>query len=107
MATRPEVKLSKYFAHRMRLSLKSGKGGRHWEDVVGYRVGDLRGHLESQFADGMSWENYGAWHVDHKLPVASFNFATVDDPDFKECWSLGNLQPLWAIDNMRKGSKVA
>jgi hypothetical protein len=54
----------------------------------------------------MSWDNYGKWHIDHKIPVTAFNFERVDDVDFKRCWSLKNLQPLWALDNIVKGNKV-
>ena len=62
-------------------------------------------HLESLFTDGMTWDNYGEWHVDHKKPMALFNFETVDDQEFKECWKLDNLQPLWGPDNLSKGPR--
>lgn len=61
--------------------------------------------LEAKFKPGMSWENHGAWHVDHKRPIASYNFSSVDDHEFKECWSLENLQPLWAKENLSKGAR--
>lgn len=48
---------------------------------------------------------YG-WHIDHKLPVASFNFDSPEHLDFKKCWALENLQPLWAKENISKGAKV-
>ena len=54
----------------------------------------------------MGWDNYGEWHVDHIRPIASFNFESVDCAEFKECWSLDNLQPLWAFDNLSKGTKI-
>jgi len=54
----------------------------------------------------MTWDNYGEWHVDHKLPISSFNFKSEKDPIFLECWSLDNLQPLWCIENWEKGSKI-
>jgi hypothetical protein len=62
-------------------------------------------HLEKQFTKGMTWDNYGEWHVDHIRPMSSFNFTSVDDPEFKECWALCNLQPLWELDNLSKGSE--
>ncbi len=62
-------------------------------------------HLEALFTDGMTWDNYGEWHVDHKIPMNSFIFESVDDDGFKECWKLDNLQPLWALDNLSKGTK--
>ena len=70
-----------------------------------YTNEELFNHLESQFTDGMSWDNMDEWHIDHIRPVASFNYDSTDHPDFKKCWALDNLQPLWAFDNMSKGAK--
>jgi hypothetical protein len=75
--------------------------------LLGYTVDDLRSHLEKQFQPGMTWENYGEWHVDHKVPLAAHNYETPDDIDFKKAWALNNLQPLWAIDNHSKGAKLS
>jgi hypothetical protein len=74
-------------------------------DLLGYSIEELMAHLEAKFVDGMTWDNYGEWHVDHKKPMTSFNFKTVDDPEFKECWSLDNLRPLWEFDNLSKGPR--
>ena len=52
-----------------------------------------------------SWENIGEWHIDHIRPIASFNFTTPTCEDFKKCWALNNLQPLWASENKSKGDK--
>lgn len=74
--------------------------------LLGYPVTALRSHLEARFLPGMTWDNYGSeWQVDHVRPVASFAFTSTDDPQFKECWALRNLQPLWKIDNLRKNSE--
>jgi hypothetical protein len=82
------------------------KDGCSWQSLVGYTRAELMGHLESQFEPGMSWDNIGVWHIDHKRPRVSFSYASVDDPQFKECWALENLQPLWAKDNLSKGSRL-
>ena len=73
--------------------------------LLGYSIEELMAHLEKLFLDGMTWENYGEWHVDHKKPMTSFKFDSVDDPEFKECWKLDNLQPLWGADNLSKGPR--
>jgi endogenous inhibitor of DNA gyrase (YacG/DUF329 family) len=86
-------------------SLRGRKAGRSWEKLVGYTVVELMRHLEALFQEGMTWENFGDWHIDHKRPVSSFSFADVTDPDFQECWALENLQPLWELENLSKGSK--
>jgi len=54
----------------------------------------------------MTWDNYGKWHIDHVIPTSVFNFEKPEDDDFKRCWSLQNLQPLWALDNIKKGNKL-
>lgn len=87
-------------------SLKQKKKGRHWETLVGYTVEDLYKHLESKFTDGMSWENMGEWHIDHIVPVSRFKYNNTDDPEFKVCWGLNNLQPFWAKDNLSKLNKT-
>ena len=72
-------------------------------ELVGCSKNDLFAHLESKFTEGMTWENYGKWHIDHIRPCASFN---LEDPEEqKKCFHWTNLQPLWAQDNIRKGAK--
>ena len=72
---------------------------------LGYTGEELKEHLESQFTEGMSWDNMSLWHIDHIRPVASFNYTTTECEDFKKCWALNNLQPLWAEDNWSKSDK--
>jgi len=87
-------------------SLQGTKNGRKWQELVGYSLQDLVTHLEKQFTEGMSWDNYGQWHVDHKVPLAAFSFDSPENPMFRVCWGLANLQPMWATDNMRKHTKI-
>ncbi len=72
-------------------------------NLVGCSAKELREHLESQFTEGMTWDNYGEWHVDHIRPCASFDLSCVEQQ--RECFHYTNLQPLWAKDNLSKGSK--
>jgi hypothetical protein len=82
------------------------KNNQHWEELVGYSLQNLVLHLENQFKDGMTWDNYGKWHVDHIIPVSYFNIVSLNCQDFKDCWSLDNLQPLWAEDNLKKSNSL-
>jgi len=88
--------------------LRANKAGRTWESLVGYSVWDLQVHLQSKFTDGMTWERFlkGEIHIDHIIPKSRFHYETPDDPEFKICWGLNNLQPLWAKDNLSKGAKL-
>jgi len=74
--------------------------------LVGCSIDELRAHLESQFAHGMSWDNYGqgGWEIDHVIPVAAFDMT--DPEQQRRCFHYSNLQPLWAEDNRRKGTTV-
>ncbi|KJR48409.1 Phage protein [Desulfosporosinus sp. I2] len=87
-------------------SIKGNKNGSKWEALAGYSLTDLKWHLESLFKEGMSWNNMGLWHIDHIVPRSAFNYSYPDDPGFKVCWSLANLQPLWAEENLRKSNKI-
>lgn len=78
----------------------------HYFEMLGYQPEQLINHLELQFKDGMTWDNYGEWHVDHKLPITYFKFNDVTDDEFKKCWSLGNLQPMWGDENISKSNKI-
>ena len=101
-------RLAHKISNAIRISLHGNKAGRHWEGLVNYTLDDLKRHLEKQFKDGMSWENYGkdGWWIDHIIPISVFNFEKSEDDDFKRCWALSNLRPLWAVDNIRKSDKL-
>lgn len=80
--------------------------GKNKEDetikLLGYSPIELKTHIESLFLEGMSWDNYGEWHIDHIIPVSQFDSDTpVDIVN-----SLENLQPLWAYENLSKGNKI-
>lgn len=74
-------------------------------DLLGCTRAELLAHLESQFSDGMSWDNYGrgGWEIDHIIPCANFDLT---DPDQqRSCFTLSNLRPIWAVDNATKGPR--
>lgn len=83
------------------------KNGMSWEGLVGYSLNDLVAHLERQFQRGMSWKNYGqkGWHIDHIIPASSFTYDDPKDEQFKACWALTNLRPMWAGENISKGHR--
>lgn len=71
-------------------------------DILGYSPIQLKEHMETLFTTGMSWENYGEWHIDHIVPISKFSKET----PINIINSLDNLQPLWAKDNLIKGNKI-
>lgn len=70
---------------------------------LGCSMSEFLEHLESLFQGGMSWENYGEWHIDHKRPLSVFNLD--DEEQVKIACHYSNLQPLWAGDNLSKGNR--
>ena len=92
----------------IRESLSGSKNGRHWQELVGYTVEDIRKHIESLFTKDMSWERFmaGEIHIDHIIPVSFFKFNKPEDVEFRMCWRLENLQPLWKCDNLVKHNKI-
>jgi hypothetical protein len=103
----PHRRLHGNMSRAIRASLRAGKDGRAWESLAGYSRAELMAHLEAKFSTGMSFDNYGLWEIDHIRPRASFSYATPADPEFRECWALENLQPLWRADNRRKWAHEA
>jgi len=103
--TDPKYNLSHRIRGSLRNNLKGIRKNAPTFTLLGYTPTELVNHLESQFTDGMSWDNMSEWHIDHIRPVASFNYTTTECEDFKKCWALSNLQPLWATDNISKGDK--
>jgi hypothetical protein len=70
---------------------------------LGCSVAKFKVYLESKFLPGMSWENHGEWHIDHVKPLDSFDLT--DPSQLLAACHYRNLQPLWAIDNIKKGNK--
>lgn len=75
--------------------------GKDLKTPLGYNKSDLMHHIESKFEKGMSWDNYGRWHIDHIVSIKSYIDSGVTCP--KTINALSNLQPLWAGENIRKG----
>ena len=98
---------------QMRLTGKVKGKFRH----LTFTINELRVHLELKFKPGMTWENRRLWHIDHKIPLkfkredGSFywnqdELADITSDTFRKAWSLENLQPMWAADNIRKSNKA-
>ena len=101
----PNFKLKQQLSHRIYLALKNKGASKSKRTMkfLGCTVSELWQHLENKFQPGMTRENYGEWHVDHIKPCALFDL-TKDDEQ-AACFHYTNLQPLWAVDNIRKGKK--
>ena len=102
----PSLRLMANMRTRLFHALQNGtKKATKTRALIGCTVHELMTHLEGQFKPGMSWANYGKWHVDHRLPVSSFDLLNPEAQ--RACFHYTNLQPLWAVENIRKSDKLA
>lgn len=71
-------------------------------------VEDFKLHIEKQFTEGMTWENWGKladhWNLDHILPINHFDFT--NEGSWDKCFHYTNFQPLWWRDNLEKFDKL-
>jgi hypothetical protein len=98
----PEFILKKNARSRMwKLAKGMLKDTRTFE-AIGCSIAHFRKWIEDMFQDGMSWDNYGEWEIDHVRPCASFDLT--DRSQFLECFNYRNTRPMWRADNRRKWS---
>ena len=74
------------------------------QNIIGCSFEEFKRHLQSQFQEGMTWDNYGrnGWHIDHIYPVSKAR----DKEHLLELNHYTNLQPLWEKDNLSKGNRL-
>ena len=100
-----EYRLEEMLRSRILAAIKHHKGTKTTSSIklLGANIEVVREHIENQFKEGMTWDNHGTvgWQIDHIRPCDSFDLTNVDEQ--KKCFHYTNLQPLWMIDNIRKG----
>ena len=87
-----------YFILKVRIYTKKSKT----YEILGCSYEDFKIYIENHFKDGMTWENKGAWHIDHIIPTCTAK----TEEDLIRLNHYTNLQPLWAEENLKKGSKL-
>lgn len=99
----PVFRITESMRSRIRIYFKSNNIQKYNKtfNLVGILPKNLKKYLETKFVDGMTWDNYGEWHIDHIIPISS---AKNEEEVYKLC-HYSNLQPLWAIDNNKKSNK--
>ena len=72
-------------------------------NYLNYSAEDFRKYIESQFDEHMDWTNYGEyWEIDHIIPQVEFHFNSIQDKQYKICWSLLNLRPMLISSNRHR-----
>ena len=86
--------------------LADGHKSIHTMRLIGCKQSDLKKHIESQFVDGMNWDNYGSeWHVDHIIPISWFDLT--NESCQRVAFHFTNMKPLWKEENMKKGARYS
>jgi hypothetical protein len=90
----------------MSRAMVKNKSGAKVVELLGCSIQEFRKYIESKFQPGMTWDNYGAngWHLDHIWPISKFDLTDLEQR--KKAVHFSNMQPLWAIDNQKKGNKL-
>ena len=110
----PSVNILQSLRNRIRAAVKRIKAHKldRSQNLIGCTARELQKYLESLWLPGMTWGNYGTykrggpmtWHIDHIRPCASFDLTSLEQQ--KTCFHYTNLQPLWAVENIRKGARI-
>ena len=88
--------------NRLRMAIKNGQRAGSAVADLGCTIPFFKDYIASLFTPGMTWDNYGQWHLDHVKPLAKFDLS-IREQFLKAC-HYTNYQPLWALDNARKGA---
>ena len=99
-----QARLSHYLRRRVLKAIAGDyKAGSAVRDL-GCSIAEFKAYIEAQFLPGMTWNNWSpsGWHLDHIRPLASFDLT--DREQFLQACHYTNYQPLWALDNLRKGA---
>jgi len=101
-AKTPKARLFAALRSRLRSALFSKR--KTTCEYLGCSLSFFRSHLEAQFRPGMTWENFGEWHMDHIVPLSAFDLSDPKQIEIACNWT--NIRPLWAKDNLRKSAKI-
>ena len=100
----PEYKLIANVRTRMWSVLKGISKSDTTLKILGCSLDEFKKYIEKKFEDGMNWDNYGVWHIDHIIPCAKFDLS--DPEQQKICFHYTNLQPMWGEHNIKKGARL-
>ena len=99
--TDPVFRIKKNIRDRIRKYMNGKSLSQRTFDIIGLSRTEFIQYIESQFTEGMSWDNYGEWHIDHIIPL---NYAKTEDKVL-ELNYYKNLRPLWAEENLKRNRK--
>ncbi len=99
-----DTRLKDNLRRRLSKTLKGAPRHKKAHELLGCGLKHFKKHLESLFMEGMSWDNYGVWHIDHIQPCMTFDMTKKSN--HSKCFHYKNLRPLWGDDNRKRKKKV-
>ena len=100
--TDPLFKLQKNYRNRLYDYYRGTNRSKKSEEIIGLSWIEFKIYIETKFLEGMNWDNYGEWHIDHIIPLCSAS----NDTELEKLFHYYNCQPLWEKDNISKGGKI-
>lgn len=97
-------KIKKNLRRRVHHALKGKTKSNNTMKLIGCTPEYFKEYIESLFLDGMSWDNYGEWHIDHILPCFTFDLSIPEQQE--QCFHYSNQRPLWKIDNLKRPKNI-
>jgi hypothetical protein len=94
-------RMKKRLRDRIRDYMKGKSIGKKTKDIIGLDYVDFKNYISSKFTEGMTWDNYGEWHLDHIKPLV----LSENEEELLKLNHYTNLQPLWEKDNLKKNRK--
>ncbi len=122
-ATDPYYKIREIVSGAVYSALKANNSSKENNSCFKYLPFDikqLKEYLESKFEPWMTWSNWGTynkkiwndndpttwrWNIDHIIPQSKLLYSSMEDENFKKCWSLNNLRPYSAKQNIIDGCR--
>ena len=101
-----KYKLDRNIRQCLTYCIKKG-GPFRWSSVLGYSKEEVLKHIEEQFEDGMTWDNYGEWVISFRIAKRCYHFEKTTDEDFKRFWSLKNIAPKWLKDAQHQKKQIS
>ncbi len=101
--TNENYRIKENLRHRVWGAIKNNSKSSTTTTLIGCTITELWNHLESQFTEGMTRDNYGKWHCDHIIPCDAFDLSRPEEQ--RRCFNYRNLQPMWGSENSSKGNE--
>jgi hypothetical protein len=97
-------RIKKNLRRRVHHALKGNNKSKSTMKLIGCTPEFFKNYIESLFIEGMTWDNYGEWHIDHIIPCFTFDLTIPEEQN--KCFNYSNQRPLWKTDNLKRPKNI-